>query len=39
VCGNCMDIIDLEAILPLIRAGKRVIHRCGKVLNEGRTKS
>ncbi len=36
VCGNCMDIIDKEWLLSKIRLGKRVVHRCGKVLNEGK---
>jgi hypothetical protein len=39
VCGDCMQLIDLNKILPLIRRNLRVIHECGKVLHAGSTKS
>jgi hypothetical protein len=39
VCGGCMELIDLNQILPLIRRGLRVTHECGKVLHAGSTKS
>jgi hypothetical protein len=39
VCGDCMQLIDLNKILPLIRRGLRVTHECGKVLHAGSTKS
>ncbi len=36
VCGQCMEFIDLNVILPKIWNGDRVLHDCGKVLNEGK---
>jgi hypothetical protein len=39
VCGDCMQLIQLDLILPLIRRDLRVVHDCGKVLHAGRTKS
>ncbi len=36
VCGKCMEFIDLNTILPKIWNGDRVVHECGKVLNEGK---
>jgi hypothetical protein len=36
VCGDCMQLIDLNKILPLIRRNLRVTHSCGKVLHRGR---
>jgi hypothetical protein len=38
-CGQCMGIIKLDEILPLIRRDLRVVHECGKVLHAGSTKS
>jgi hypothetical protein len=37
VCGDCMQLIRLDDILPLIRRGERVLHDCGKVLNKGKS--
>jgi hypothetical protein len=41
VCGDCMQLIDLNKILPLIRRNLRVVHECGKNLGkyEAGTKS
>jgi hypothetical protein len=36
VCGQCMNLIDLNKILPLIRHSLRVVHECGKVLHAGK---
>jgi hypothetical protein len=36
VCGQCMGLIKLDDILPLIRRNLRVVHDCGKVLNKGK---
>jgi hypothetical protein len=38
VCGQCMGLIKLDEILPLIRRGLRVEHECGKVLHAGKEK-
>jgi hypothetical protein len=37
VCGDCMELIDLDKILPLIRRNLRVVHECGKVLHAGKS--
>jgi hypothetical protein len=41
VCGDCMELIDIDNILPLILSGQRVVHECGKNLGkyEASTKS
>jgi hypothetical protein len=41
VCGGCMELIDVNQILPLIRRGLQVTHDCGKNLGkyEASTKS
>ncbi len=36
VCGQCMELIDLNNLLPKIWNGERVVHDCGRVLNEGK---
>lgn len=34
-CGQCHEPIDLETLVGKIRAGKRYVHPCGKVLARG----
>ncbi len=36
VCGQCMEFIDLNVILPKIWNGEHVEHECGRVLNKGK---
>jgi hypothetical protein len=36
VCGDCMQLIQLDKILPLIRRNLRVVHDCGKQLHAGK---
>ncbi len=35
VCGQCMELIDLNVLLPKIWNGEYVEHECGRVLNKG----
>lgn len=35
VCSECMESVDLAAILPVVRRGIRIVHECGKVLHRG----
>ena len=34
-CGQCHEPIDLETLIAKIKAGKRYVHPCGRVLARG----
>ena len=37
VCGDCMDRIDLDALLAALRLGVKYTHECGRVLVKEQT--